>query len=133
VIVVDTNVIAYLHLPSDRQEAADALFRASPVWAAPRLWRSEFRNVLATCVRHHDMTWRDARDLMSAAHELMQPNEYEVGSDDIFSVMSRCRLSAYDAEFVALAMHLEIPLVTEDTRILDGFPKLAHPMESMAR
>lgn len=50
-IVIDTNVIAYLFLPGNYTKNSEALLRADPLWAAPYLWRSEFRNILATYVR----------------------------------------------------------------------------------
>ncbi len=46
-IVVDTNIITYLFLPTDYTEQAEQLFRQARMWTAPVLWRSEFRNVLA--------------------------------------------------------------------------------------
>lgn len=45
-IVVDTNILAYLYLPNDLTANAEKLLRQEPEWAAPILWRSEFRNVL---------------------------------------------------------------------------------------
>ena len=49
-IVVDTNVLVYLLVPGEHTEQAERVFRRDPVWAAPLLWRSEFRNVLAVSV-----------------------------------------------------------------------------------
>jgi predicted nucleic acid-binding protein len=43
VIVVDTNVVAYLLLPGPLTEAAEALLIAQPEWAAPPLWRCSSR------------------------------------------------------------------------------------------
>jgi predicted nucleic acid-binding protein len=61
VIVVDTNVLVYLVLPGEHTEHAERVLHRDPVWTAPLLWRSEFRNVLAVYMRqgrlsldHHD-------------------------------------------------------------------------------
>ena len=49
-IVVDSNVLAYLYLPGEYTPAAEALLERDPDWASPILWRSEFRNILAGCL-----------------------------------------------------------------------------------
>ncbi len=46
-IVVDTNVIAYLYLSNERSQQVERLLEKDSEWAAPLLWRSELRNVLA--------------------------------------------------------------------------------------
>ena len=46
-IVVDTNILVYLYLPTKYTPHAEKLLENDPVWIAPYLWRSEFRNVLA--------------------------------------------------------------------------------------
>ena len=51
-------------------------------------------------------------------------------SDAVLNVVERSRLSAYDAEFVALADGLGVPLVTEDKAIVRAFPALAMTMEA---
>jgi hypothetical protein len=43
---VDTNVMSHLLLPTPHTAAAERLLKTDPDWAAPLLWRSEFRNVL---------------------------------------------------------------------------------------
>ena len=50
-IVVDSNILAYLYLPGEFTAAAEALLEREPEWAAPPLWRSEFRNLLAGYLR----------------------------------------------------------------------------------
>ena len=52
-IVVDTNILAYLYLPGDFTERAEALLAKDADWVAPTLWRSEFRNILVVHATRH--------------------------------------------------------------------------------
>ena len=54
-IVVDTNILAYLLLPGKRSAAARSLLKRDPEWAAPMLWRSELRQVLTTYLQRGDL------------------------------------------------------------------------------
>ena len=42
-IVVDTNLLVYLLVPSGLTAQAEAVFEQDSQWIAPLLWRSEFR------------------------------------------------------------------------------------------
>ena len=79
-IVVGSNVIAYLYLPGEYTSAAEALLVRDPDWAAPILWRSEFRNILAGYLRHKAITFEQANSLQSEAESLLAGAEYEVDS-----------------------------------------------------
>lgn len=59
-IVADTNIISYLFLPTEFSNKASQLYVSDPEWAAPVLWRSEFRNVLALYLRHNIITLPEA-------------------------------------------------------------------------
>ncbi|HEY5565075.1 MAG TPA: type II toxin-antitoxin system VapC family toxin [Rhodothermia bacterium] len=122
-IVADASLLAYLHIQGDRTADAEAALRRDPVWAAPRLWRSEMRNVLILYVRKGVLAVDEARLLMDAALDLMRGNEYEVASDPIFACLERANVSAYDAEYVALATELDIHVVTADRRLQRAFPE----------
>ena len=69
-IVVDSNILAYLYLPGEFSGAAEALLEQDPEWAAPMLWRSEFRNILATYMRRKTLTLEQARHLQAEAEAL---------------------------------------------------------------
>ena len=59
-IVVDTNIIGYLYLTSDRSLQVERALCKDPAWVAPLLWRSEFRNVLALYLRQGLLSLEDA-------------------------------------------------------------------------
>lgn len=124
-IVVDSNVVAYLYLPGDHTDEAEALLERDPGWAAPLLWRSEFRNILAGYMRRRTLTFEAARDLQLEAEQLLVGAEHEVDSWLVLELVRDSDCSAYDCEFVALAVSLGSSLVTMDAQVLKAFPKHA--------
>lgn len=121
-IVVDTNLIGYLYLESKHSQKAEQVLRQDADWAAPLLWRSEFRNVLASYLRKQWLSLEESRRLMDEALRMMEDREYEVDSDRILRLVADSTCSAYDCEFVALAQELGTFLVTLDKEILNDFP-----------
>lgn len=128
-IVVDTNVIAYLYLPGDRSPAAEALFRMDPEWSAPVLWRSEFRNVLATQVRVRRLDLAGAHAIQREAEDLLQGREYTVDSAEVLRLAADSGCSAYDCEFITLADWLDVPLCSADRKLIARFPRRATLLE----
>jgi predicted nucleic acid-binding protein len=129
-IVVNTNIIAYLFLTSDHSAQAEKALLTDPHWAAPLLWRSELRSVLAHYMRKEILKVEDAGKIMDEACSLMENNEYDVVSTQVLHLISKSTLSAYDCEFVALAKDLGIKLVTCDKKISDQFPEHAISLEN---
>lgn len=124
-IVVDTNVLGTLYLPDQRSEKTEAIFRKDPQWAAPLLWRSELRNVLALYLRQHLITLEQSFIIMDRAMRLMNGREYHVTSSRVLDLTITSGCSAYDCEFVALAEDLCVWLVTLDKMVLKQFPDVA--------
>ncbi|MCP9886709.1 type II toxin-antitoxin system VapC family toxin [Cyanobium sp. ATX 6A2] len=131
-IVVDTNVVAYLLLPGPRTPQAEALLLHHPQWAAPPLWRSEWRNVLAAYLRRDHLQLPEAVALMQQAEMLLAAHDAPVNSEHVLQLVSHSPCSAYDCEFVAAAQQLGVHLVTEDRAILAAFPDLAQPLPQVA-
>jgi len=121
-IVVDTNVVAYLLLPGPQTQLAEALRRHDRQWAVPPLWRSEFRNVLTQHVRRDLLDLTAALALMHKAEGLLAAHEQPVASQQVLHLVTISSCSSYDCEFVAAAQQLEVPLITEDRAILKAFP-----------
>ncbi|MCV2368331.1 type II toxin-antitoxin system VapC family toxin [Roseateles oligotrophus] len=124
-IVVDSNVLAYLYLPGEYTAAAEALLEQDSDWAAPILWRSEFRNILAGYMRRKAITFEQANSLQREAESLLEGAEFEVESLAVLELVRDSDCSAYDCEFIALAMKLDTKLVTMDKKLLRAFPKRA--------
>ena len=122
-IVVDTNVLAYLYLPSDFTLAAEKLLLNDPQWVAPHLWRSEFRNILAGYMRRKTIDFAQAASIQLDAETLLTGSEYAVDSNRVLELVQDSDCSAYDCEFVALAMALDTRLATMDKKLLRAFPQ----------
>jgi len=130
VIVVDSNVLAYLYLPGEYSTAAEALLEQDSDWAAPILWRSEFRNILAGYLRRKAITFEQAVSLQREAESLLEGAEFELESLAVLELVRDSDCSAYDCEFIALAMKLDTKLVTMDKKLLRAFPKRAIALSS---
>jgi predicted nucleic acid-binding protein len=128
VIVVDTNILAYLYLPGDRTEQAESLLEREPEWAAPVLWRSEFRNILAGYLRRKTVSFAQACALQDEAESMLHGAEFEVDSRAVLELVRGSACSAYDCEFIALAIKLDTTLVTTDKKLLQAFPTRAVPL-----
>jgi predicted nucleic acid-binding protein len=122
-IVVDTNIISYFYLNSDYSSLAEQTFKKDPIWSAPLLWRSEFRNVLTFYLKKEIILLSEAIEIFESAEELLKENEYEINSAQVLSLSHSSGCSAYDCEFINLAKDLNISLVTEDKKVLKSFPE----------
>lgn len=89
VIVVDTNVIAYLFIDGAKTEQARAALLKDPEWAAPILWRSEFLSVLAGYVRQGALSTGDALALAEEAWALMDGAECVVDPERVLGLVAR--------------------------------------------
>jgi predicted nucleic acid-binding protein len=124
-IVVDTNIIAYLYFEGERSSQVEQLLEKNAQWAAPVLWRSEFCNVLALYIRKKHLSLDQAHQIMREAMLMMQGREYEIVSFHVLELVTSSNCSAYDCEFVALAEDLKTSLITLDKKILKEFPQIA--------
>lgn len=128
-IIVDTNVLAYLFLDSEFTPLAEGVLRKDPVWAAPILWRSEFASVLVQSHRHKGLDLEVARGFWKDAEALLAGREYLAPAEDTLGLAAESGCSAYACEFVALAQILKVPLVTQDSQVMRAFPRATTSME----
>ena len=129
-IVVDTNVMTHLLMGGEGSADAALLFEQDPEWAAPVILMSGLRNVLLGFVRQGALVSDQAKAMSDDAAEILGDRTAMVAGDQVFDVALECGLTAYDAEFVALARTLGVPLVTLDGAILQGAADVAVSLPS---
>ena len=127
-IVVDANILVYLALPSQLTPLAESLLVNHPVWFAPSLWRSEFRNVLSRYLQKSVLTLSQALALQDMIEEILADNTRDIASSTVLTLAANSGCTAYDCEYVALARHLRMPLVTMDAQVIKAFPDTAKPL-----
>lgn len=122
-VVVDTNVLAYLLIESDRTKEAQALFAKDSDWRSEAFLLVEFSNALTTYRRMGALSGQQTESLLAEAatrvRELLSvPNLQALRRAERFAV------SAYDARFLAVADTLGVKLVTEDAKLRAAAPAL---------
>ena len=124
-IVVDTNIIAFLVIPGERTTQAQQALIKDPLWFAPLLWRSELCNALALYVRKNILALNTAQEAYQHAAILMETREIPVPHSRVLELASSSGLSSYDCEFLVVAQEVNSQLLTEDSGILKQFPDVA--------
>ncbi len=130
-IVVDNDVISYfwIQMDVDRSAYARQARKKDPDWIAPRLWRSEFRNVLRGYLIGGYMTYAEAIGFAADAEADLADQTYDVDSADVLRLVDETGHSAYDCEYVALARRVGVELVTGDRALARQFPETAVLLE----
>lgn len=135
-IVVDTNVLIYYMIDGERTDLARKVKEHDPEWIVPQLWKHEFINVLAVIHTQKQKQGKDFsqyRLIWDNALELFSESEISVDMSHALELAVRNKVSAYDAQFVALAKELDLKLVTSDREILRKFPERAVSMEDFTK
>ena len=131
--MADVNLLVYLLIEGEMSEIATAVYEADGAWVAPRLWRSEFRNVLALQLRSRRLSLPEAQELMADALVLMDDDLPEVDSNQVLQLAAQSKCTTYDVEYVALARMLGVSLVTADKQVLRAFPDTARTPHSLLK
>jgi predicted nucleic acid-binding protein len=133
VVVADVDLAAYLLLGGPNAALAQQVLERDPTWAAPVLWRSEFRSIVAAHMRHRKLALAHAWQEHELAEGLFGANEYAVGGERVLQLVAASLCPAYDCQYLALAEDLRVPLVTWDAKVLHEFPRVARsPQAFMA-
>lgn len=127
-IAVDVNAVVYLVVQGEHTETAEQWLARDRHWLAPPLLRSELRNVLVGCVRRGQFSFDFGLAAYQRAVALLQFTD-EPDAAAVLRIATAEGLSAYDAEYVALARHLGVQLLTNDRRIIAACKDVAQDFQ----
>jgi predicted nucleic acid-binding protein len=127
-LLVDTNVVAYLLIDGDHTQAAQRLRARDRDWRSEAFLLVEFTNLLASSIARKRMTLSLAEDFLAGASALFEGRLERVPDPSVLAIAVRYRVSAYDARFLALADQLGSRLVTEDNRLRAAAPALTQSL-----
>ena len=125
--VVDTNVVAYLILGTDRfvDEARGFMTALDEAWA-PALWEAELANAIWMAVRHKVLPLDEAAKRLTLADGL---GIHTVPNRTLWQAAlvraHGANVAVYDTLFVELAVREQVPLATFDGGLLKAFPNIA--------
>ena len=89
----------------------------------------ETLNVLTTYQRRGVLTLTQCKKLLEHAERFMQVAQCEVKMDTALAVAAQYAITGYDAQYVALAQSLHVPLITEDRKLNEAVPGIAFSMQ----
>jgi predicted nucleic acid-binding protein len=132
-IVVDSNIITARNLTSVLSSKAEQVEQKDPGWIVPVLWRYEFQNILATAIKTRQIQREQALDVWERVFGILIENESEPSPAKVIDLVTQYGITAYDAQFIALAMEMGIQCVTEDRELQGKFPNIAVSMEGFLK
>jgi predicted nucleic acid-binding protein len=121
VVLVDTNVLAYLLIEGDHTAAAQDLYARDADWQSEAFALVEFTNILATYARTGALTREQGTKLLAEAETLLLPLP-SVLHQEAYEAAIEFGISAYDARFITLARQMKSKLVTEDGKLRKAVP-----------
>ena len=127
-LIVDTNVLAYLLIEGDYTAAARLLHRRDDDWRSEAFIMLEFTNLLTASIAARRMNLVLAQRFLADATSLLHGKLGLIPHDSVLSLAVQYRVTAYDARFLALAQQLDCRLVTEDAILRAAAPKLTQSL-----
>lgn len=121
-IAVDANVIVYRYVKGPFTPLAEELLRRDADWRTSSLWRFEFVSALATMLRAKLLNQTQAFNALLAATVEMSPRQMDAPQEQVLLTALRDGISAYDAQYIALAEMLNLRCITADGPLVRKTP-----------
>ena len=126
-VIIDTNVLAYLLIEGDRTADAQALYARDPDWRSEGFLLVEFSNILATYLRAGSLERGAAEGLLASAEQILS-GSLNLPHVRALEIAAEFGVSAYDARFLGAARGLGTKLVTEDAKLRRAAPGLTQSL-----
>jgi predicted nucleic acid-binding protein len=130
-IVVDANILAYTLIEGDKTAQALRLSTVDPEWRVPFICRYELTNLLATYVRAGGLAETSALRHHESFVALLSNIEVPVDPGASLHIAIRSSITAYDAEYIAVAESLNVLCVTEDVKLRRALPTRTRSLAQM--
>jgi len=131
-IVVDASVVAFLFIDGEESGIVRKLYQRDPEWVTPPILNHEMLTILAAVgSMEGDSTaveaiWREVRGVLGTRQQIPDP----VRS---LRLAVELGISGYDAQYLALAAQLHLPLLSCERRLLDALPgRVVNPESYLA-
>lgn len=123
-IVADANLLAYLLVPGPMTQKAELVRAKEKVWAVTPLLRYELLSVLLKYVRGSQLSQDEAARAYKRGLAMVEVSVIDRDAAEVLRMAERSECSTYDTEYVWLARELDVPMVTEDRKVLRAFPDI---------
>lgn len=124
-IVIDSELIIGLYLPTDYSDLSEAVFRKDPYWLAPYVWRSELLSVVSMYLKRGIIAQPKANEVVDLAEVHMKNRDYRAVAYDVLQRASESGLQVRDCEYVSLAAFTSVKYVTMNEQVLAAYPEIA--------
>jgi len=132
-IVVDSNIVAARNLTSSLTSEAKRVEEKDPVWVVPVLWRYEFQNILASAIKAKQIKPEQALDTWEKVLKILIENECEASPSKVIDLVAKYGITAYDGQFIGVALEMGIQCLTEDRELQEKFPGIAISMDEFLK
>lgn len=128
-IVIDANILIYALIESENSRLIPELKAKDADWRTTALCRHETLNVLVTYQRRGVLSLGQCREALDHASRFIAHAQCEVSPATSLDTAARYGISGYDAQYVALAASLSVPLLSEDRKLQQAVPDMVLSMQ----
>jgi predicted nucleic acid-binding protein len=95
----------------------------------PVLWQYEFQNILVAAIKAKQITPEHPLGVWQRVAAILVENESEPSPAKVIDLVVQYGITPYDGQFIALAMEMGIPCITEDQELQEKFRGIALSMD----